>query len=369
MPLSRCGASLMRQMVKTIRIMQSVGLLLLAAMLSGHARAAAPARTNWAVARVGDRVFAFYGLGANKTWLDIARDVHAYDIRSGHWRKLGDIPVARGRLGSVAVTVGGRVYLFGGYSVAADGRETTTPDVLRFDPATGKFAGETAMPVPVDDSVALPWRDRWIVLVSGWHDSGNVRDVQIYDTRTKRWTSGTPWPGQPVFGHAGGLVGDSMVVCDGVTATKGAEGKHRFAISNACWRGTLDPDAIGRIRWSALPAHPGPPLYRAGAVGVRRAGGAASIVFAGGSARPYNYDGIGYDGMPAAPSSRVVSIDFRCNAWTEHRPLPRAGMDFRGMIEARGGFLLFGGMRAGQTVSDKVIRFTLPAVDCRRASR
>ncbi|MDE2308768.1 MAG: hypothetical protein KGJ97_10830 [Xanthomonadaceae bacterium] len=353
--------------MNTRRIMQAGCLLLLAAMPGGHARAAAPARTNWAVARVGEQVFAFYGLGAGKTRLAIAHDVHAYDIDSGHWRKAGDIPVARGRLGSVAVTVGGRVYLFGGYSVAANGAETTTPGVLRFDPATDRFAGETTMPVPVDDTVALPWRDRWIVLVSGWHDDGNVRAVQLYDTRTKHWSRGTPWPGPPVFGHAGGLVGDSMIVCDGVTATKGADGRHRFAISNACWRGELDPRAVGRIRWSALPAHPGPPLYRAGAVGVRRTDGAASIVFAGGSARPYNYDGIGYDGLPAAPSPNVVSYDLRCNAWTEHRPLPRAGMDYRGMIAAHGRLMLFGGMRAGQAVSGEVIRFDLPAVDCRRA--
>jgi len=352
----------MRHMVKTI------GPLLLAAMLSGHARAAAPARTNWTVARVGERVFAFYGLGADKTRLAIARDVHAYDIRRGQWRKLGAIPVTQGRLGSIAVSIGARVYLLGGYSIAADGVETSQPDVLRFDPATDRFASETTMPVPVDDTVALPWRNRWIILVSGWHDSGNVRDVQLYDTRTKHWSSGTPWPGQPVFGHAGGLVGDSMIVCDGVTAVKGADGKHRFAISHACWRGELDPRAIGRIRWSALPAHPGPPLYRAGAIGTGHGNASARIVFAGGSARPYNYDGIGYDGIPAAPSARVVSFDLRCNAWIEHRPLPQAGMDFRGMIEADGRFLLFGGMRAGQVVSDKLIRFALPAVDCRRAS-
>ena len=84
------------------------------------------------------------------------------------------------------------MYLLGGYSVAANGMEATMPDVLRFDPAIGKFASETTLPIPVDDSVALPWRDGWIILVSGWHDTGNVRDVQIYDTRTKHWSSGTP---------------------------------------------------------------------------------------------------------------------------------------------------------------------------------
>ncbi|MEO5595644.1 MAG: hypothetical protein ABIQ97_00640, partial [Lysobacteraceae bacterium] len=170
---------------------------------------------------------------------------------------------------------------------------------------------------------------------------------------------GTPWPGQPVFGHAGGLVRDSMVICDGVTAVKGANGKNSFAISNACWRGELDPGTVGDIRWIALPPHPGRPLYRSGAVGSLSATGGARIVFAGGSERPYNYNGIGYDGVAAAPSSAVVNFDLTHDVWMQHEPLPIAGMDFRGLIEANGHFHLFGGMRDGQTVSGGVIQFAL----------
>ncbi len=321
--------------------------------------AAPAARSNWALARVGDSVFTFYGLGPGKASGDIARDVHAYDLRHHAWRQVTDIPVPAGRLASVAVTIADRVYLLGGYTVSATGDEVSTPEVLRFDPVSARFTVETRMPLPVDDSVALPWRDRWIVLVSGWHATANVAMVQIYDTRTKAWTTGTPWPGQPVFGHAGGLVQDAMVVCDGVTAVKGGNRKNRFSITNACWRGELNPDALGQIRWTALPPHPGRPLYRSGAVGTRSATGVARIVFAGGSERPYNYNGIGYDGVAAAPSSAVVSFDLASNTWVQQKPLPIAGMDFRGLIEADGHFLLFGGMRDGQKVSGDVIQFSL----------
>ena len=317
------------------------------------------ARSNRAVVRVGDTVFAFYGLGPGKTSADIARDVHAYDLRHRTWRKVTDIPVPTGRLASTAVSIAGSVYLLGGYTVSPTGDEISTPEVLRFDPATNRFSVETPMPVPVDDSVALPWRDRWIVLVSGWHATGNVSDVQIYDTRSNVWRAGTKWPGEPVFGHAGGMVRDAMVVCDGVTAVKGTNGKNRFAITDACWRGDLDPAAPGVIRWGALPAHPGNPLYRSGAVGSRSKAGIARIVFAGGSERPYNYNGIGYDGVPAEPSSAIFSFNLGRNTWTQHAPLPTAGMDFRGLIEADGQFLLFGGMREGQKVSGDVIRFAL----------
>jgi hypothetical protein len=317
------------------------------------------ARSNWTVARAGDEVFAFYGIGTGKTSKDIARDIYALNLRSGTWRRVGDIPVTQGRLGSAAVTIAGRIYVIGGYSVSPKGEEVSTPEVFRFDPATGRMSLETRMPTPVDDSVALPWRDRWIVLVSGWHDTGNVADVQIYDTREKRWTKGTPWPGTPVFGHAGGLVDDAAVVCDGVTASKDANGKSHYAITDACWQGQLDPKAPGDIRWQAIPSHPGEALYRAGATGMTDQEGNTRIVFAGGTHRPYNYNGIGYDHVPAEPSSTVFAFDPKRGAWTRYQPTPRAGMDFRGLIAWDGDLALFGGMDASQEVSNQVMRFTL----------
>lgn len=321
------------------------------------------ARSNWAVALAGDHVFAFYGLGTGKTHADIARDVHATSLldHAGErgWQAIAQIPVSEGRLASAAVTIGERIYLIGGYTVAADGSEKSAPEILRFDPEQTSFAHETNMPVPVDDTVALAWRDRWIVLISGWYDTANVADVQIYDTRSKNWTSATAWPGKPVFGHAGALFNDVVVVCDGVAAVKGDDGKNQFALSDQCWRGQLDVGAIGKIAWHPLPAHPGKPLYRSGATATRQLRNSGHIVFAGGSERPYNYDGIGYDGLPAEPSSAVISYDIAAKKWMRHTSLPTAGMDFRGLIEYRKHFHLIGGMRTGQSVSGEVIRFQI----------
>jgi N-acetylneuraminic acid mutarotase len=319
------------------------------------------ARSNWAVARAGDEVFAFYGIGAGKRSSDIARDIYALNLRSRTWRRVGDIPVAQGRLGSAAVTIGGKVYVVGGYSVSPEGEEVSTPEVFRFDPATGSMSIETTMPTPVDDSVALSWRDRWIVLVSGWHDTSNVADVQIYDTKARRWEKGTPWPGTPVFGHAGGLVDDVMVVCDGVTASKDGSGKNRYTITNACWQGQLDVRAPGNIYWRHIFPHPGVPLYRAGATGAKDRLGNSRVVFAGGTHRPYNYNGIGYDHVPAEPSSAVFAFDPTHSVWTSYQSAPEAGMDFRGLIAFDDTFVLLGGMDAKQAVTNQVVRFTLHA--------
>ena len=75
---------------------------------------------------------------------------------------------------------------------------------------------------PVDDTVALVYQNRYIYLVSGWHGSGiskstgNVNLVQVFDSQQGRWFNATPFPGAPVFGHAGGIVDDQFLIVDGV---------------------------------------------------------------------------------------------------------------------------------------------------------
>ena len=92
------------------------------------------------------------------------------------------------------------------------------------------------------------------------------------------------------------------------------------------------------------------------ATGSRRLG---MIVFAGGSDNPYNYNGIGYDGNPSAPSARVFGFDLAADGWRDLGELPEASMDHRGLLEVGDEFLIVGGMRAGQAVSPRVIGFRL----------
>ena len=310
--------------------------------------------SNNAVAAVrrpdGFALYSFFGLEAGKTWRDVSRRAYGYDSASGRWHALPTPPVAQGRLASVAATAGGKVYLFGGYTVSETGEEVSTPEVLRFDPDANRYTTMAPMPVPVDDSVAVVWRDRWIVLVSGWHDRANVTDVQVFDTCRNRWQASTPWPGAPVFGHAGALHGDRLVVCDGVRLDVSAEGKRQFSASNQCWQGRLSGRKTIHINWTALPAHPGKPRYRM-AAGVSADG---VLLFAGGSENPYNYDGIGYDGKPSPPSERIERFDPATGKWLDAGMLPTASMDHRGLPCVAGRCFLIGGMLHTQTITPYV---------------
>ena len=307
--------------------------------------------TNNVVAVVGNEgreyIVSLLGLGPGKTWRDLRSGGYLHAVGTNRWDALPEIPDGEGRLAAAAATVDGAVLIFGGYTVAEDGGEKSTPYVYRLDIASRSYQRLADMPTPVDDSVALVHRDRYVYLVSGWHDVDNVPLVQMYDVALDRWRPATPFPGTPVFGHAGAIEGDRMLICDGVRVVREAGRARKYAPSDECWLGTIDERAPERIDWKRISSHPGPPRYRSAAVA-----GDGGFLFVGGSANPYNYDGIGYDGRASLPESDVLRFDGVRQRW-EAGPGP-AVMDLRALaVTGRGSFVV-GGMRTGQAVSASV---------------
>lgn len=293
-------------------------------------------------------LYSFYGIGPGKSFKDISRAAYAYDIAANRWRSLSPPPVSEGRLASVAVGLGGRIWLFGGYTVAPDGEEVSTPEVLAYDPSTDRWQRRADMPLPVDDAVALAYADRYIYLVSGWHNDGNAADVQVYDSASDVWFAASSFPGMPVFGHSGGIVGNRIVIIDGVAVLGMKEGRRQFGLVSQAWHGEINPDDPSAIIWRKITHHGGPPLYRAAGGGGADHGLA---LFAGGSTRAYNYDGIGYDGLPSEPVSGVFGYDPVNDVWMRFADKKRASMDHRGLPYAAGAYWTIGGMATDQTVT------------------
>lgn len=316
--------------------------------------------TNNAVAALetdaGTSVFSFMGLDASKSRTGEVRWAFRWNVGDSVWTEVAPVP-GPGRLAATAQAVDGRVYLFGGYTVADDGTERSVPSVDVFDPETGSWSRGADIPVPVDDAVSGVWRDSLIYLVSGWRDSGNETAVQIYDPATDTWSSATPIPGPAVFGHAGTIARDAIIYIDGVRvkpADETAPGASRFELQGSAWRGDIDPVEPTRITWTRLPEHPGPPLYRAAAAAV-----GTRVIFVGGSDHAYNYDGTGYDGTPSEPVGGAFAWDLMTGIWTP-LPAPRvATMDHRSAVRAGGYLVLVGGMEAGQRVTDRVRRVSI----------
>lgn len=313
--------------------------------------------SNNAVASVKSRgsllLYSLMGIGPKKTWDAISNSGYMIDSESdtGKWSEVRSVPGTAGRLAATAAGAREHIFLFGGYVVDAQGGEHTLPDVNAYEPLTDRWFRAEDMPVAVDDSVAGVYHDRYIYLVSGWSKTDAVRDVQVYDAEKNAWSQATPIPGTPVFGHAGALVGDTIVYIDGAHRNP-AGGQPKYIASDECWMGKIDHHDRSKIQWTKLPSHPGTARYRIAAGGSEKD---EKIYFSGGTDNPYDYNGMGYNGVPAEPSPVTFAFNLRSGKWetlNEHTPQPT--MDHRGLVVLPEGLLIVGGMEKGQQVTSRV---------------
>ena len=100
-------------------------------------RLPAPVANN-AVAAVsgqgGISVLSFLGIDSTKVWSGVTNAAYRWDFGGDEgWREIEPLP-GPGRLAATVQVVGGRVFVFGGDTVAEDGSEKSTPDVAVYEP-------------------------------------------------------------------------------------------------------------------------------------------------------------------------------------------------------------------------------------------
>jgi len=303
-------------------------------------------------ARLGkhEGLYSFMGIGAKKSWDAITNKSYVLDLATGKWTELRPVPGPGGRIGASAVTARGQILLIGGYTVDGRGGEITVSDVSVYEPAGRKWFRGPDLPVPVHDAVVGVYRDRYVYVIGGGAKGDAVSNIQVYDIAKNQWQSATPLPSTAVFGHAGGLVDDTIVYVDGIH--KNPAGTPAYVASDESWVGKIDHKDITKIQWTNLPQHPGTARYRIGA-GVSEK--EHKIYFTGGSETPYDYNAVGYDGHPAEPSAVSFVFDARSGQWqTVNEDTPDPVMDLRGALVTREGVVVVGGMEKGQKVSGDV---------------
>ena len=299
-----------------------------------------------------DYLLSFSGLAKNKTYRDVHNKAFIYDVNLNEWQPIAAVPIETpingltGRLASVATSIKSKAYVFGGYTVAKDHSEVSVPDVYSYDVSNANYQKLTSMPVPVDDSVALPYNNRYIYLVSGWHNDGNVNLVQLYDIETDTWQQASPFPGKPVFGQAGGIVGNTLVICDGVRVDVHINKRRSYAAEASCYLGKIDREKPSKIAWQLLPHPTGKSRYRMAAIGIDKY---KKIVFIGGSDNPYNFNGIGYNGQASSPDNGVWIYDINTQRW-QVKTTRNATMDHRGLLRLDDQLITIGGMGKNQQV-------------------
>jgi N-acetylneuraminic acid mutarotase len=288
----------------------------------------------------GLQLFSMMGVGPRKTWNDVTNQVYIMNLARASWSEGRQVPGVVGRVGAAAAGAKGLVILMGGYVVDAQGGEVTVSDVNVYDPGRQQWSRGQDMPVAVDTAVTGVAHDRFIYLIGGRSPAGPVNTVQVYDVEKNSWSQAAPFPGTPVFGLAGGVAGESIVVIDG--AQKGAAGGPRYVACDQGWWGKIDHKDPNKIAWSKLPAHPGAARFAIAGGGSDRD---HRVFFSGGTPTPHDYKGVAYDGQPATASEATFAYDLHGHKWetiSETTYDPRA--DSRGILVTPIGPVVLGGM-------------------------
>ncbi|MCB0662798.1 MAG: hypothetical protein KDC24_08660, partial [Saprospiraceae bacterium] len=158
--------------------------------------------TNNAVEAIWDQnyeiwIYTFGGLDSTKAYDGIHKRAYRLNVfqPNAEWEQLHDLPTGPGRIAAAASEVKGRIYIIGGYEVLSNGGERSLDHVHIFDHASGQYLPDGApIPVPIDDQVQAVWRDSLIYVITGWSNTGNVPNVQIYNPSEDSWMQGTPVP-------------------------------------------------------------------------------------------------------------------------------------------------------------------------------
>ena len=296
----------------------------------------------------GLEVYSFMGIGPKKTWDDVTNQVYILHLSSAKWSDGRPVPGVGGRLGASAVGVKGQIFLFGGYLLDGQGGEFTVPDVNAYVPQERRWYRAEDIPVAVDSAVIGVNHDRFVYLVGGRSKLGPINNVQVYDAEKNTWSQGTPFPGTPVFGHAGAVADDAIVFVDGAKKTGSG---NSYVASDECWIGKIDHKDATKIAWSKLPPHPGAARFGivSGEIGRR-------IFFSGGSASPHNFKGLDAEGKPVEVSTVTFAFDVHGNRWetiTEDTYDVRS--DSRGIVSTPIGPMVVGGLVKNTAVTARAM--------------
>jgi Secretion system C-terminal sorting domain/Kelch motif len=305
-------------------------------------------------AKVGDTtfVYSFAGIDKTKIWSGIHLKSWRLNSKTDVWQPISSVPDPfGGKIAASASVVKNKIYVIGGYHVAANGSETSSNKTHIFDPVLNNWLADGAnIPTPIDDQVQAVWRDSLIFVVTGWSNTTNVSAVQIYNPANNIWLTGTNTPNNTdfkAFGASGIIIKDTIFYCGG------AKTGTNFPAVSVFRKGVINPQNPTEISWSSLvlPAAKG---YRMAAATMNN-----RPIWLGGSEVTYNYDGVAYNGSgKVSPMNRIAIYNSAKNELGEIFDKFVPLMDLRGVAQIDyDKVIIVGGMDENAEVSDKVWAF------------
>lgn len=164
-------------------------------------------------------------------------DVFAYDIETNQWEQKQPMPI--GLYDLTAHTIGGKIYIFGGY-----GNGGFINSVMEFDPENNSWLQKSPMPTyrytfmsaEVEGKVYViggqgtidngPWESG-----KPWEDKNHV---EIYDPETNSWSNGNSAPIE-ISGGTSCTMSDDIYIFGGYIDGKSTSDTYVYNVTNDLW--------------------------------------------------------------------------------------------------------------------------------------
>ncbi|MGB0888070.1 MAG: T9SS type A sorting domain-containing protein [Vicingaceae bacterium] len=235
-------------------------------------------------------MYSFGGIDSTKIWSGITNKSFRYNTLTDVWDTIPDLPNVNAVIAAGASYVDSIIYIIGGYQVLSNGNEVSSNIVNRFDPRTNTYLSDGAnIPVATDDHVQAVYNDSLIYVITGWSNTGNIPNVQIYDPANDNWLTGTPVPNNntyKAFGATGIIIDNTIYYHGGASMATNFPGQSRLIA------GQINPNDPTQITWSSF-MFTNYVSYRAATIYDSWSN---LPLFIGGSDITYNYNGIAYNG-------------------------------------------------------------------------
>jgi len=291
-------------------------------------------------------VYSFGGIDTSKVYSGIHNRAFKFDVGLGTWSEIDSLPDAP-KIASGASFVKGKIYIIGGYHVYQNGTEVSSSKVHVYNPTTNQYEVDAAdIPLAIDDHVQCVYKDSLIYVVTGWSNTGNFPNVQIFDPTLNQWTNGTFVPTNfqyTAFGASGSILGDTLYYHGGAAGGS-------FAARTFLRKGYINPNDPTDITWELMGEAPGDAGYRAACSGTDD-----RVFWVGGAPTSYNFDGIAYNGSGGVdPSARILHFNPTDSVFLDETTQPYGVMDLRGIAKlSNNRWIVCGGMDTNQIVSNR----------------
>jgi N-acetylneuraminic acid mutarotase len=253
---------------------------------TGEWRALTPAgleRTEVGAARIGRFVYVVGGF-ERRTGLT-TRALERYDIHRDRWKRLRPMPVGLNH--PVAVGHRGRLYVHGGYRGRRD-LSSATARLFVYSPRHNRWGRRPPSGEPRAAHAAAALGGR-LYVAGGRNESGELRSLEVYDFRRRRWRPGPDLRG-PARDHMTGVAAGGFFYA---LAGRDLSGPGNFR--------TAERYSPRTRRWELLP-----PMRKArGGIASARVSGNRIVVFGGEESQ--------------GTIAEVELFDPRARSW---RPLP-----------------------------------------------